>query len=195
MRKGKLRRTLMRATPIYTERLVLRNIEPGDANDMYEYASVPEVTKYLLWEPHVNLDATSGYIRYIQTRYLRGLYADWAVALKESGKMIGTCGYANIDSGANECEIGYVLSPYYRKRGFMTEAVEAVLSLTFETLGFDRAKLRIMDGNADSCRLAERCGFTLESVIPDELVVKGVPRTLRHYSLTKTEYENSKGCR
>ena len=188
MRKGKLRRTLLNSVPIETERLMLRNIAPCDANDMYEYASMPEVTKYLLWTPHINIDATKGYIDFLQTRYKRGLYADWAVILKETGKMIGTCGYANIDSGANVCEIGYVLSPYYRKQGYMAEAVNAVLKLSFEVLGFDSVNLRIMDGNNDSVRLAARLGFKLTDICVNELNVKGTPRTIRHYSLTAPEY-------
>jgi len=155
---------------------------------MYDYASRPEVTEYLLWSPHVNIEATRGYIEFITGRYIRGLYGDWAVALKENDKMIGTCGYANIDSNAQQCEIGYVLSPDYRGLGYMTEAVRAILELTFRVLEFDRAVLRIMEGNADSANLAKRVGFRLERVCENELVVKDIPRTIEHYSLTREEY-------
>ena len=126
-------------------------------------------------------------------RYLRGLYGDWAIILKENGKMIGTVGYAMIDTHAEHCEIGYVLSPYFRKKGYMTEAVNAVLDLTFRDFGFRTAELRIMDENADSVKLAERVGFELGRTVPDEIEVKGLPRTLRHYYMTDKRYREIRG--
>ena len=127
---------------------------------MYEYSSLPEVCRFLLWSPHINVAATSGYIEFLEKRYLRGLYGDWAVELKENHKMVGTCGFANVDTSADTCEIGYVLSPAYRGKGYMTEAVQAVLDLAFDKLGLGCAKLRIIRENTDSIKLAERVGFS-----------------------------------
>ena len=179
---------LIRSVPMETERLLLRCIEERDASDMYDYASRPEVTEYLLWDAHANIDVTKGYIESVDRRYRRGLYGDWAVVLKENGRMIGTCGYANIDSQNMKCEIGYVLSPDFRGKGYMTEAVKAVLALSFEKLGFETAELRIMQGNLRSAALAERAGFTLERTCKDEITVRDIPRTLMHYILTKEQY-------
>lgn len=192
MTERKLRRTLQSCIPIETERLILRYIQPEDAHDMYEYASLPEVSEYLLWSPHINEAATLGYIEFLQKRYQRGLYADWAVVLKENNKMIGTCGFANIDSWAMNCEIGYVLSPKYRGKGYMSEAVGAVLDLSFLKLGFKQAKLRIISQNEPSIRLAERMGFKLEEIVYSEMEIKGVDRDISHYILTANEYITKK---
>ncbi|MBO5870768.1 MAG: GNAT family N-acetyltransferase [Clostridia bacterium] len=183
---------MLKSIPIETERLILRYIESEDADDMFEYASIPEVCEYLLWSPHVNIEATKGYIEFLQKRYVRGLFGDWAVVLKEENKMIGTCGYAHIDSRVNQCEIGYVLSPKYRNKGYMTEAVNAVLELTFEKLGMLNAKLRIIKQNYDSIRLAEHIGFKLDEIIESEMEIKGVMRDIAHYSMSKAEYERKK---
>ncbi len=182
----------MRSIPINTDRLVLRYIEIDDAPDMFEYASVPEVSEYLLWSPHINLSATEGYIEFLQKRYLRGLYADWAVVLKETNKMIGTCGFASINTSAESCEIGYVLSPDYRAKGYMTEAVNAVLKLTFEVLGIQNATLRIIAENADSIKLAKRVGFKTDNPSKTEMEIKGVVREILHYTMSKSEYEAKK---
>ena len=187
-----LRKILQKSIPIETERLILRYIEPNDAYDMFEYASIPEVCEYLLWSPHINVAATSGYIEFLQKRYVKGLFGDWAVVLKEENKMIGTCGFANIDSNMNQCEIGYVLSPKYRRKGYMTEAVEAVLQLSFEKLGMLNAKLRIIEQNQDSIRLAKRVGFKLDTIIENEMEIKGAMRNIAHYSMSKAEYERKK---
>ena len=190
MTARKLRKSLLKSIPLETERLILRYIEPTDVEDMFEYSSVDEVCEYLLWSPHLNIDVTKGYIEFLQKRYLRGLYADWAVTLKDSGKMIGTCGYANINTHEKSCEIGYVLSPRYRNKGYMTEAVVAVLKLTFEVLQLKSAHLRIINENEDSKRLARRVGFVLDRVEYQELEIKGMLRDIAHYSMTFEMYNS-----
>lgn len=182
----KMRKTLLSSIPLETERLIIRYIGTDDAYDMFEYASVPEVTEYLLWDPHVNLEATEGYIEFLQKRYKKGLYGDWALELKENRKMIGTCGYAMINSREKKCEIGYVLSPEYRKHGYMTEAVKAILDLTFEKLQFESASLRIISENIDSVKLAKRMGFSFEHEF--EMEIKGAIRKVSHYVITRGEY-------
>ncbi len=187
MNDRKLRKIILKSLPIETERLILRYIEPGDVYDMYEYASRNDVCEFLLWRPHVNLATTEGYIEFLQKRYKKGLYADWALELKESGKMIGTCGYAHINSESAECEIGYVLSPEYQGNGYMTEAVNAILELTFDVLELESARLRIISENESSIRLAKRMGFKhTESIQMD---IKEEKRDVDIYSITKNEYK------
>lgn len=188
----KLRKTLLKSLPIETGRLLIRYIGPDDVNDMYEYASTDEVCRYLLWSPHINKESTAGYIEYLRTRYLKGLYADWAVVLKSENKMIGTCGYASIKTVERTCEIGYVLSQKYRKQGYMTEAVKAILALSFETLGFERAELRIIKENHDSRRLAEKIGFSLDHISEKELEIKGKYCDIAHYVMTNEQYFGTK---
>ncbi len=195
MTDRKIRRQFKKAIPIETERLNIRYVSQSDAYDMYEYSSIDEVCRYLLWSPHLNIAATEGYIEFLEKRYLRGLYADWAVELKENGKMIGTCGFASIDSEENSCEIGYVLSPYYRKKGYMTEAVEAVLALSFKELGFEKVKLRIIRENTDSIKLAERLGFTRDPYGEYPLEIKGETRYVIDYILYREQYEKNEAVK
>ncbi len=190
MTERKIRKTLQNVLPIETERLIIRYIQPDDAYDMYEYASVPEVSRYLLWYPHVNLAATEGYIESLQRRYIKGLYADWAIELKDSGKMIGTCGYASIDSSEKSCEIGYVLSPKFRKCGYISEAVAKILELSFEQLFMEKAILRIISENDSSIKIANRFGFKLKDEIP--MIIKETVQNVLYYELTLEEYNRNK---
>lgn len=192
MTERKLRKLLVNAVPIETERLVIRKINLDDAHDMYEYSSLDDVCEFLLWSPHINITVTEGYIEFLQKRYLRGLFADWAIVLKQNGKMIGTCGYAAVDKTNSICEIGYVLSPKYQKQGYMTEAVKALLELTFSVLNLEIASLRIINENEPSKRLAERLGFKLDSIKYNELEIKGIYRDIAHYRLSREEYMTKK---
>ena len=181
MNDRKIRKLMQKSVPIETERLIIRRVDINDAYDMYEYSSIPEVSEFLLWSPHVNLSATEGYIESLKNRYLKGLYADWAVVLKVNNKMIGTCGYASFDTTNKQCEIGYVLSPHYRKKGYMTEAVKAVVDLSFNTLNLSKIILRIIKENKDSIKLAKQLGFEFE--YETTMIIKDVVRKVEYYSL------------
>ena len=116
-----------RIPTIETERLILRKMKPSDSRDMYEYSRLPEVTRYLLWEPHTNPSQTLDYLEYLQTRYRVGDFYDWAVVEKSRGKMIGTCGFTSLDFSNNAAEVGYVLNPAFWGKGLAPEALMRVM--------------------------------------------------------------------
>ena len=183
-------RRVFRSLPtLKTARLTLRKISFNDAEDMYTYASLNTVTRFLLWEPHLNIEETRGYIEYVNKRYKKGTYADWGISLNSENTFIGTVGFADINYEENIAEIGYVLNPSYHGKGYMTEAVSAVLKIAFEDIGFDKVVLRIIDENAASIRLALRLGFTLPENGNKQLEIKGIQRTVCHYELKKENYK------
>ncbi len=188
MDNAKYRKIFSSLPTITTERLILKRILPENAEDMYEYASRQDVTQFLLWSPHVNLRETKGYIEYLQREYRKGNYADWGITLRSSGKFVGTIGFANLDLANNWGELGYVLNPAYHGMGIMTEALGAVLELAFRELSLHRVQLRIMDGNADSEKLARRMGFVYEGLVRDSVFAKGSYRRIHLYSMLAEEY-------
>jgi ribosomal-protein-alanine N-acetyltransferase len=173
---------------ITTERLVLRKMLPKDAEDMYEYAQEPLVTNFLLWEPHVSIKFTQSYLKFIQTQYAAASFFDWAVTLADSGKMIGTCGFASIDTDNDAGEIGYVINPEYWGKGYATEALSRMLSFGFGVLGMHRIYVRIMSGNLASERVAKKCGMRHEATFYSSLMVKGEYRTIKYYAILRDEF-------
>jgi RimJ/RimL family protein N-acetyltransferase len=61
-----------------------------------------------------------------------------------------------------EFEVGYVADRDHEGRGFVSEAVRAVLDILFGKLNAHRVTIHCSDANLRSSRVAERCGFTLE---------------------------------
>ena len=104
--------------------------------------------------------------------------------LKSSGKVIGTCGYTSIDLNNFKAEIGYVLNEKYWNMGYATEAVKTVVAYSFETLKFKRLDARVMEGNLNSVKLLEKCGFKYEGTGVSELFVKGEFKNIMHFALT-----------
>lgn len=170
-----------------TDRLVLRKMLTRDAADMFEYASRPEVSEYLLWNPHTTQRFTKNYLHFLQSQYGSKNFYDWAVTLRSSEKMIGTCGFTSFDLANNSAEVGYVLSSSYWGQGIAPEALKKVIDFGFRELELHRIYARIMDGNTRSETVAKKCGMTLEATMRDLLYVKGAYRTIKIYSVLETD--------
>ena len=113
---------------IQTERLILRDASVSDAEDMFEYAKLEEVTKHLSWKPHQIvkdsekiLDALSKEAKEKDSYVLK------AIVLKENNKMIGTIDARIFGEGQKDAEFGYCLNPKYWNKGYMSEALKAFM--------------------------------------------------------------------
>lgn len=176
---------------LQTERLLLRRMLVSDAEDMFRYAEREDVTTYLLWSPHPTKGYTADYLRYLQGRYSLGEFYDWAVVEKESGRMIGTCGFTRFDFPHNCAEIGYVLNPDYHGRGYGTEAAARVLRFGFEVLELHRIEAKFMQGNEASLHVMEKLGMTFEGYRRDGMLVKQAYRTIGVCSILRHEFEST----
>ena len=185
---------IFREPPILdTPRLVLRKMLKKDSADMFEYACRKDVTRYLLWEPHENETYTYKYLSYLQSRYRAGDFYDWAVIWRESGKMIGSCGFTRFNADANSGELGYVLNPDYWGLGIAPEAVRAVMRFGFTELHLHRLEARYMIGNDRSRRVMEKVGMTFEGVARDSMYVKGNYVSIGTCAILQPEYRQRWG--
>ncbi len=165
---------IFRDPPILeTDRLVLRKMLKKDAADMYDYARRPDVTEYLLWEPHASQMYTYKYLSYLQSRYRAGDFYDWAIVHKRNDKMIGTCGFTKLNIESNSAEIGYVLNPDFWGLGIAPEAAVTIMQYGFLNLRLHRIEAKYMIGNDKSRRVMEKIGMQFEGVSRDSMHVKG----------------------
>ena len=173
---------------LQTQRLLLRPMERSDFADMYDYARREDTSRYLVWTPHPSLEYTRNYLGYIAKLYRKGQFFDWAIVEKSSGRMIGTCGFTQLDLQHHVGEIGYVLNPTRHGRGYATEAVMRVLDYGFRELGLNRIEGRYMAENTPSRRVMERCGLSYEGVLRQSMLIKGVYRDIAICSIVYEEY-------
>ena len=99
---------------VETERLILRRYVEGDAQDLYEYLSNPEVVKYEPYKPMDPDEVKSNLAWRISTDEMI------AVELKSNHKMIG-----NVYLGKREfdaLEMGYVFNQDYWGKGYAKES-------------------------------------------------------------------------
>ena len=173
-----------------TARLILREIVESDYLDMYEYSCLESVTRYLLWYPHSDPEYTRRYIGRLREEYRAGKFYDWGISVNENGrnKLIGTCGFTEIDCHDKKAEIGYVLNPRYWGMGIAPEAASRVVMFGFENLGLNRIEARYMSENERSRRVMEKIGMKYEGTYRQAMLVKSEYRDIGICSILESEY-------
>lgn len=171
-----------------TERLILRAVSVGDVDDMFEYASTEEVTQYTTFKRHRTKEDTCLAIQEVfLKRPVKGWPEAFAIVLKESNKMIGTCDFWPIAKN-DVFEMGYALNPKHWNQGIVTEAGERVLKYAFEEYGVRRMELRHIDQNIGSKKVGQKLGFIHEGTKRKFIKVKSEYRDLEYYGMLKEEY-------
>ena len=172
-----------------TERLLLRKPKIEDVEPMFNnWASDPEVTKYLTWPPHENIEVTKRVVDNWLKEEKDPKTIRFIITLKDNDAPIGSIdvvGY--IDDNP---EIGYCLARKYWNQGLMTEACKALIKYLFN-IGFKRIFIKAMVENIGSNKVIEKCGFkfTHKEYREHQSAFKIEPATLNCYELVN----NSKG--
>lgn len=151
--------------PIRTSRLLLRTLESGDADAVHAYRSLPEVARYVPFEPmSPELIAERLQGRWAQTRAGEGEALVVGFQRADTGELIGDLTLMMISAEHRGGEIGWLLHPGQSGHGFATEAARAGLGLMFAA-GLHRVTARVDARNEASLRLCERLGMRREATL------------------------------
>jgi len=150
--------------PLRTQRLSLRPLSERDVDSLVAYRSLPEVCRYVPFEP---MDEAAVRERLHRSWGLRALKAEGdvlflGVELTASGQLVGDVmlRWSSVEHRGGE--IGYVFHPAYSGRGYATEAAHRLLHLAFDELGLHRVIARLDAENHSSARVAARLGMRQE---------------------------------
>ena len=150
---------------IETCRLILRRFRMEDVEDMFHHwASDPEVTRFLTWQAHKNVDATRLILSNWISRYEDGAFFNWAIEWKETGSVIGNIAVVRLEEALGEAEIGYCLGRAFWGQGIMPEALRAVCGYLFDTADVDRICADHDVNNPQSGRVMEKAGLIREGI-------------------------------
>lgn len=158
---------------IRTERLILRRFRPGDAADIFSYTSLEEVARYMTWEAHRSEADAEAFIQHTLEALAKGEPGAWAIEHLADGRVIGSCGISDCIEGFQSVALGYVLNPAYQGRGYMAEAVRAVVRTCFQDLGVNRVEALCVTENQASAHVAQRCGLRLEGLLRQQVIIHG----------------------
>lgn len=151
---------------IETHRLVLRQYRIEDAEDVFNnWASDPEVTRYLTWPTHKDISTTQAVINSWIPCYEDGGYFNWVLEWKESGRVIGSITVVKLNEETEAADIGYCLSREFWGRGIMPEALRAVMDYLFDVVGINRIAAYHDVKNPKSGRVMEKAGMKLDGIL------------------------------
>ncbi len=142
-----------------TPRLILRHWSEKDAEDLYKYASNPDVGPIAGWPTHTSIEESRNVIKNVFNSK-----EAYAICLKEDDRPIGAIellmnGHTEMTERDDECEMGYWLGKPFWGHGLMTEAVKEMLRHAFEDCGMQKVWIGYYEGNTRSKRVQEKCGF------------------------------------
>lgn len=148
-----------------TERLILRKFKDEDASDLFNnWASDSNVTKYLTWPTHENLDTSKYVIGLWLNEYSNSDHYNWCIELKEDGQAIGSISVVSIDENVEAVEIGYCIGKEYWDKGIVTEAFLSIIKFLFEEVDVKRIVAKHDTNNPASGAVMKKCGLKFEGV-------------------------------
>lgn len=142
-----------------TDRLSLRPMRLADAEAIYStYASDREVTRYLRWLPHRDVEETKALLRaWIAEDQSKEEIERFAICLRDEGRLIGAIDIVGkTESGA--WEVGYVLGRAFAGKGYMSEALASFVAECFSR-GCPALYACADERNLPSLRVLEKNGF------------------------------------
>lgn len=173
---------------IVSDRLIVRLPESTDvvALNRAIVDSHAELKVWMEWavEPQ-KLDETRKFCVESRTSWESESALNCLMVERDSGEIVGGCGYPRLDWTVPKFEIGYWCRTDRVGRGLVSEASWGLTRHAFEVLAANRVELRMDEGNVRSWRVAERLGFSHEATLRNESVSPdGSLRDTRIYAAT-----------
>ena len=148
-----------------TDRLILRRFRLDDAMDMYRnWASDPDVTKFLTWPTYDNPEMAKGIMQLWESGYEKADFYQWAIELKEINQPIGSISVVHMNEQVCSAEIGYCIGKNWWHQGIMSEALGRVIGFLFNDVGMNRIEAKHDMNNPNSGKVMQKCGMRLEGI-------------------------------
>ena len=166
--------------------VILRRHIPADAKAILQYGRDEETLKYLDWIGADNIEDAKASIY----DHFWSNPCAYAIALKDTNLCIGAIDirpeYSN-----DKATFGYVLDRAYWGRGYMSQALSAMLDMCFNQIEINKIEAGHYDDNYGSGRVMEKCGMKKEGVSPQHKIVKGKYVDVITYGILKKDYIQS----
>lgn len=167
----------------------MRWASEDDVDALYEIFSDPRVMRYWSSGPLPNREAAAAMQREIAHHNLSDTQMKWGLALRDTNKLIGTVTLFNLSISNGRAEIGYAMGSAYWGKGYMNEALKALIVHAFDVMNFRRLEADVDPRNDASIRTLERLGFQREGFLRERWHVGGELQDAYFYGLLKREWQ------
>ena len=175
-----------------TNRLRLDKLTTEDSNSLFDLFSDNSVVKYYDLDAFTERSQASNLIEFFNARFTENSGIRWAIRLKETHQLIGTCGFNTWSPKMKNAVIGYDLLPKFWGSGYTTEAVHRIVKSAFcgelPCGALNRIQGDTVPGNLASESLLLNVGFKEEGLRRQSGYWKNQFHDLKCFGLIKSEY-------
>jgi RimJ/RimL family protein N-acetyltransferase len=158
--------------PLETERLRLSPLRPAHADALFDALQDARIYEWISSVPPSSVEALRA--RWGRLRRMGDvLDLGWAVQRASDGAWVGKMD-AEVREGGIASNVGYLFFPPFWGQGYASEAVRALADHLAQS-GLCEQHATVTDGNAASCRVLERAGFSRLRVIAGNDTIRGRP--------------------
>jgi ribosomal-protein-alanine N-acetyltransferase len=171
-------------------RVLLREPREDDVAPLFEFASDPDVIRFLAFDAPGSPDDTLHFIA--KCREHRGQDREYVFVIADvaDDRAIGIIGLRHIDQQLRTAQIGTWLGRDYWGTGANTEAKELLLDFSFGLLALHRIEARISVNNHRSRRAFERLGGTCEGRLRESFFKDGIYQDQDLFVVLEQEWRN-----
>lgn len=173
-----------------TERLSLRPLNEADVQSLFIIFSDAKVMRYMNTGPWPSSDKAHEMIAKDAVELPAGMHLRLGLETKIDSKLIGHCSLFKWDTGCRRAEVGYGMASGAWGKGYMHEALTALLNFGFDEMQLNRVEADIDPRNAASAKSLERLGFTKEGLLRERWIVENEVSDSVIYGLLCSEWRS-----
>jgi ribosomal-protein-alanine N-acetyltransferase len=167
---------------LFTPRLILRALRLTDLDNLYQYASDPEIDRFTPWTHYKSLDEARENLNEFLAEYERDGFGAWGIELSAGQRLIGIANFSRPHPINRRVEIGYTLARARWGQGLATEAVKALIQFGFEQMHLVRIEAVVLPDHVASARVLQKAGMQFEGLLHSYQIWRGQPRDLHMYA-------------
>jgi [ribosomal protein S5]-alanine N-acetyltransferase len=178
---------------LQSERLIYREVNLEDIEDIYKIYSDPEVAKYDWYRPISTKEDALSIINRYKREFQNQEEITWGVARKNDNKIIGYCCLGTFNDASRRSEIGYGFNRDEWNKGYATEAIKALVKFGFEIMNLNRIEATVTPGNDASVKALKKANFLQEGIVRERSIMKGKFEDDVILAILKRDYRLSSG--
>jgi [ribosomal protein S5]-alanine N-acetyltransferase len=171
------------------ERLLLRPLGDADAAALLAIFSDRRVMRYWSTPPWAGIEQARVFIERSRAAMHSGEALRLGLERIDDARLIGQCTLFDFVRQSRRAEIGYSMAAEAWGRGYMHEALCALLEYGFGEMNLHRVEADLDPRNAASARSLERLGFTREGLLRERWIVEGEVSDTALYGLLAREWQ------
>ena len=172
-----------------TQRLSLGELFAADIPTIVQYAGNPNVAEHLLNLPHPYYEKDAIFwINMAQQGWADGSKCIFGIRLKDTLAFIGGVGL-HIDARFNRAELGYWIAEPFWGKGYMSEAVGAVIQYGFEEVELNKIHAIHLLDNPASGKVMSKNGMVKEGEMKEHVKTRNGYQDIAQYGLTRGLYD------